>query len=67
MPLSEDARKNKVNYNMQYNKQNYKRVPLDISFSMYDDIKAASGKNGESINGYIKKAISERLDKDKEL
>ena len=65
MPLSENAKKNKMNYNKEYNKKNYKRVPLDISHKMYEDIKTASQEKGESVNGYIKTAISDCLAKDK--
>ncbi|MBO7476287.1 MAG: hypothetical protein J6T36_05120 [Campylobacter sp.] len=65
--LSNDAKQNKRKYIMEYNKKNYKRVPLDISFKMYDDIKAAADTCGESVNGYIKKAIDDRLSKDNML
>lgn len=67
MPLSENARKNKIAYSMQYNKKHYKRVALDVSFEKFDEIKAASEENNESINGYIKKAIDDRLKKDNML
>ena len=65
MPLSEKAIQNKKAYNMEYNKKNYKRVPLDISKSKYDEIKIASDKAGETVNGYIKRAIDDRLNKEK--
>ena len=65
--LSEKAKENKRKYNHAYTKENYKRVSLLVSPGMFDDIKTASAKEGESINGYIKKAISDRLDKSKDL
>lgn len=65
--LSNDAKQNKRKYIMEYNKKNYKRVPLDISFKKYDEIKAAAEKCGDSVNGYIKKAIDDRLSKDNML
>lgn len=65
--LSKEAKANKIKYSMEYNKKNYKRVPLDISFKKYDDIKAAADKCGDSVNGYIKKAIDDRLNKDNML
>ena len=63
--LSEKAKENKTNYTVNWKRQNYKRVPLDISFSKYEEIKQAADSSGESVNGYIKKAIDERLYKDK--
>ena len=65
MPLSEKAKENKRKYSHAYNKINYKRVPLDISHEMYNDIKTASMEKGESVNGYIKTAIKNRLEKEK--
>lgn len=65
MPLSENAKKNKINYNMEYNKKNYKRVSLLVSPKMYDDIKSASAANNESINGYIKTAVINRMENEK--
>lgn len=67
MPLSENAKKNKIAYSVEYNKKNYKRIPLDVSFKMYDDIKKASENENESINGFIKKAINDRLNKNNNL
>ena len=63
--LSEKAKENKNKYITNYHKQKYKRVPLDISNSKYEEIKQAADSSGESVNGYIKKAIDERLYKDK--
>ena len=65
--LSDKAKENKRKYIHSYTKEKYKRVSLLVSPGMFDDIKTASAKEGESINGYIKKAISEKLDKSKDL
>ncbi len=65
MPLSEKAKENKRKYNHAYTKDKYKRVSLLVSPKMFDDIKTASEEKGESVNGYIKTAISDRLAKDK--
>ena len=61
MPLSEKALENKKRYTMEYAKTHLKRIPLDVQNEKYEEIKQASEKTGETINGYIKKAIDERL------
>ncbi|MDD5956806.1 MAG: hypothetical protein PUC40_07490 [Lachnospiraceae bacterium] len=63
MPLSENAKKKKRDYIRDYNKNHYKRIPLNITHELYQKIKSASDSRGESVNGFIKKAISERLDR----
>lgn len=47
---------------MKYAKNNLKRVPLDVPLPMYEDIKAHAAAAGESVNGYIKGAISDRME-----
>ena len=41
-----------------------KRIPLDVAKEKYDQIKSAAETTGESVNGYIKKAIDERMERD---
>ena len=55
---STDAQK-QARYN--YAKKSLKRIPLDVQKEKYEEIKAAADKTGESVNGYIKKAIDERM------
>ena len=55
-----DAQK-QARYN--YARKNLKRIPLDVQKEKYDQIKAAAVRNGESVNGYIKKAIDERIER----
>ena len=55
-----------------YAKENLKRIPLDVQKEKYEEIKAAADGAGETVNGYIKKAIDSynsfivtiKLDKD---
>ena len=54
---------NKQRYNALYNKANYKRVPLDVRPEFYAKIKAAALRAGESVNGFIKTAVRERIEK----
>ena len=52
---------NKKKYNQEYVKARIKRVPLDLQKEKYEDIKAAAEAAGESVNGYMKKAIDMRM------
>lgn len=54
----------KTKYNMEYAKSKLKRIPLDVQKEKYDEIKEAASLHGESVNGYIKKAIDERMDRE---
>ena len=53
--------KAKQEYNVKYIKEKIKRIPLDVQREQYERIKAAADAAGESVNGYIKKAIEERM------
>lgn len=46
-------------------RKNLKRIPLDVQKDKYDEIKAAADSVKESVNGYIKKAIDERMEREK--
>lgn len=41
-----------------------KRIPLDVPKEKYEQIKAAADAVGEKVNGYIKKAVDERMERD---
>lgn len=56
-----DKRKESM-YN--YAKKNLKRIPLDVQKEKYEEIKAAATAAGESVNGYIKKAVDQRMERD---
>lgn len=43
-------------------KEALKRIPLDVQKEKYDEIKAAADKAGETVNGYIKKAVEQRME-----
>ena len=59
-----DYPENKVKYNLEYAKKNLKRIPLDVQKEKYEEIKAAADRIGETVNGYIKKAIDERMQRE---
>lgn len=51
-------------YKIRFAKENYKRVPLDLKKDKYEQIKAAAEKSGESVNGYIKTAVEQRMQRE---
>ena len=61
MPLSEKALAKKKQYTREYAKKNLKRIPLDVQIDKYEEIRRSSEEAGETVNGYIKKAIDNRL------
>ncbi len=60
MPTNEAKKK----YDLQYAKDKLKRIPLDVKKEKYEEIKAAAEAAGEPINGYIKKAIDDRMERE---
>ena len=59
MTLTDSQKQARYNYA----RKNLKRIPLDVQKEKYEQIKAAAVRNGESVNGYIKKAIDERIER----
>ncbi len=47
-----------------YRAKSIKRVPLDMQIAEYDAMKAHAEARGESVNGFIKRAISETMERD---
>ncbi|WP_306534557.1 hypothetical protein [[Ruminococcus] torques] len=54
----------KTEYNIRYAKEKLKRIPLDVQKEKYEEIKAAADAAGEKVNGYIKKAIDQRMERE---
>ena len=54
----------KAKYDIEYAKNKLKRIPLDVQKEKYEEIKAAETAAGESVNGYIKKAVDQRMERD---
>ena len=55
----------KTKYDIEYKKAHLKRIPLDVTKDKYQEIKTTADKKGETVNGFIKKAIDDRLSQDK--
>lgn len=47
-----------------YRAKKIKRVPLDMQNEEYEKLKSAASAAGESVNGYIKRAIEMRMEKE---
>lgn len=60
MPRSKAS--NEAQY--RYNAAHIKRVPLDMRIEDYNRLKTVAEARGESVNGYIKKAIDERIERE---
>ena len=49
---------------MEYAKKNLKRVPLDVQKEHYERIKAHAEGHGETVNGFIKRAVDSQMERD---
>ena len=54
-------------YLINYHKEKLKRVPLDLPLQKYEEVKTHSQETGESVNGFIKRAINETMERDKNI
>ena len=57
-------KEDKAKYDMEYAKTKLKRIPLDVQKEKYIQIQESAVAAGESVNGYIKRAIDERMERD---
>ena len=51
---------------IKYAKEHIKRIPFDVPLQKYDEIKAAAASAGETVNGYIKIAIDQRMESERQ-
>lgn len=58
--------KTRSEINVEYAKRNLKRIPLDVQKEHYEIIKAHAEAQSETVNGFIKRAINETMQRDKE-
>ena len=50
-------------YLYKYQKQKLKRIPLDVTKEFYEEIATKANSCGMTVNGYIKQAINEKIEK----
>lgn len=62
MPLSEKKKAS----NAKWDAENLKRMSLAVPCSLYDRMKEYTQVTGETMNGFIKRAITETLEKDEQ-
>lgn len=60
MPYSEAGYK----ASQKYRASKIKRVPLDMQIADYEKMKNHAEARGESVNGFIKRAIQEAMERD---
>lgn len=53
-----------IKYNNEFNKNAYDRINLTLPKGEKEVIKAHASKTGESVNGFINRAIDETIDRD---
>ena len=61
-----DSKAKKRQYDLEYAKTHLKRIPLDVRLDKYNEIKAHADNQGESLNGFVKRAIDETMKRDNE-
>lgn len=49
---------------IEYAKKHLKRIPLDMQIEDYERVKAYTERTGETVNGFIKRAIREAMKND---
>lgn len=47
-----------------YKAKHIKRVPLDMQITEYEELKVAATASGQTVNGYIKAAIREKMERE---
>ena len=50
-----------------YNSENYDRIELRVDRGKKENIKAHAAERGESLNGFINRAIDEAMERDDSL
>lgn len=55
--------KTRAEITIDYAKRSLKRIPLDVKIEEYNKIKAYAMMNGETVNGFIKRAIREAMER----
>lgn len=59
--------KTRAEISIDYAKRKLKRIPLDVQNDQYTTIKAHAETRGETVNGFIKRAISEAMERENQI
>lgn len=54
----------RIKANNRYNEKAYDRINIAVTKGKKDIIQACAAKQGQSLNGYINKAIEEKMERD---
>ena len=58
---------NKTIYDIKYQKEKLKRIPLNVQLDYYNNVlKPAAEKSGLPVNTFIKQAIQEKIERDQQ-
>jgi len=60
MPVTEGQKQSSYKYKA----KNIKRIPLDVQKEKYEEIKTHATTQKETVNGFIKRAIDETMERD---
>ena len=63
-PMSEAKKKANKKWNDEHMKDRYDRIQIVVAKGDKDIIQAAAQAAGETVSGYIKKAVEERMERD---
>lgn len=55
---------NRTKYLNDYKREKLKRVPLELTKEKFAEVKKHADSRSESVNGFIKRAINETLERD---
>jgi len=55
-----------IKASVKWRKENYSRIPLDVPKAEHERLKAIAEAAGTTLNGFIKQAIAEKIERDKE-
>ena len=60
----EKWKQNKLKYISEYKKKNLKRISFELQLLDYEKLKQHTEATSESVNGFIKRAINETMERD---
>lgn len=60
------ASKNKIDYNNEYNKLNYKHIHIAVRENKFIEIKNAAKNHGMSTNAFVLSCVEKEMNKDED-